>query len=102
MGALTRLIRAELIGSNECRALGVAAKSDSPVVALCRQLIKAGYDPAIPLEAYRGDTPVLRVKSIGQGAALRVTPDTTGRPVFKRPETRAGASLVRSFQEAAE
>ena len=63
-----RAIRADLKGDDSCTALGLAVRSPSPVRALCRKLIDAGHDPATPLEAYRGDALVLRVKSIGQAA----------------------------------
>jgi hypothetical protein len=96
-----RAIRAQLTGDT-CTALGITTKSDAPVLALCRKLVEAGQNPSMPLEVYRGDTLALRVKSIGQGAELRVTADNTGRPVFKRQESRAGALLVRPFREAAE
>jgi hypothetical protein len=39
-------------------------------LALCRKLIAAGYDPTLPLHAYRGDTLALKVCSIGEGAHL--------------------------------
>jgi hypothetical protein len=47
---------AELRGDDICDALGIAVRSSSPVLALCRKLVRAGYGPATPLEAYRGDT----------------------------------------------
>jgi hypothetical protein len=93
-------IRAQLAG-DICTALGLTAKSDSPILALCHKLVDAGHDPATPLAAYRGDTLALRVKSIGQGAQLRVTADNAGSPVFKRQETAARASLVSQIDEAA-
>jgi len=61
------IIRAEL-SDDTCSALGITAKADAPVLALCRKLVDAGHDPATPLEVYRGDTLALRVKSIGLGA----------------------------------
>jgi hypothetical protein len=70
-------IDAELIGSNECRARdrarGINVRSSSPVLALCRALVGAGYDPRRPLHVYRGKTPTLTVRSIGEGARLRVS-----------------------------
>jgi len=53
--------RAELRGDDICDACGITVRSSTPVLALCRKLVKAGYDPATPLEAYRGDTLCLRV-----------------------------------------
>ena len=40
-------IRAELTGSNLCSALGITARAAAPVLALCRQLVAAGHDPAL-------------------------------------------------------
>ena len=95
-------ICAELIGSDTCAALGLTVKSGAPVLVLCRKLIEAGHDPDTPLEAYRGDTLCLRVRSIGEAARLRMDTDKTGRPVFKREKTTAQASLVEFRREAAE
>lgn len=77
-------MRAELIGSNQATACGVTVSGrNAPVLALCRALIEAGHDPAIPLEAYRGNTLCLRVRSIGEGAALSVSEATNdGKPRF--------------------
>ena len=65
-------IRAELIGSNRCAALGITVSATAPVLALCRQLIAAGHDPGLPLEAWRGPILCLRVRSIGEAAELRL------------------------------
>ena len=94
-------IRAQLVGDT-CTALGITAKSDSPVLALCRKLVDAGRDPSAPLEAYRGDILALRVKSIGQGAHLKVDVAPTGRPFFKRDKSRVIAPPIRPNFEAAE
>jgi hypothetical protein len=85
-------IRAELTGSDNCAALGIVAHSSSPVLALCRKLIDAGHDPARPLEAYRGSTLCLHVRSIGEGASLRVNTAGTGFAPASQPPT---ASPVR-------
>ncbi len=63
-------IRAALIGGDHCAALGFVARGSVPVLALCRKLIAAGYDPALPLHAYRGDTLALKVCSRGEGGHL--------------------------------
>jgi hypothetical protein len=74
-------IRAELAGSDTCRAEGITAHSSSPVLALCRKLIEAGHDPARPLHAYRGETLCLVIRSIGEGARLEVNGEgTTSTP----------------------
>jgi len=95
-------ICAELTGSDTCAALGPTVKSGAPVLALSRKLIEAGRDPGTPLEAYRGDTLCLRVRSIGEAARLRMDTDKTGRPVFKREKTTARASPIEFQREAAE
>ena len=87
--ALQQAIRADLIGSDTCIALGLAINSSSPVLALCRALVESGHDTAIALDAYRGDVLCLRVRSIGDAAALEVNARGTGFVV--RP-----ASLVRA------
>jgi hypothetical protein len=76
-------IRAELSGGRRCSAIGIAATGNAPVLALCRRLIEAGHNPTLPLEAYRGTTLCLRVRSIGEGARLTVREGTSdGRPRF--------------------
>jgi hypothetical protein len=73
---LQQAIRAELIGSDTCTALGLTCNSSSPVLALCRALIAAGHDPTTRLEAYRGETLCLRVRSIGEAANIEVNGNT--------------------------
>ena len=82
------IIRAELIDSDRCSALGMTARSTAPVLALCRQLVEAGHDPAIPLEAWRNDVLCLRIRSIGEGAQLTVEDDRHGRPRLRRWRNR--------------
>ena len=82
-------IRADLIGSDTCIALGLAINSSSPVLALCRALVESGHDPAIALEAYRGDVLCLRVRSIGDAAALEVNARGTGFVVRPASPVRA-------------
>jgi hypothetical protein len=65
------MIRGELLGLSQATAAGITVTGrHAPVLSLCRALIEAGHDPAIPLEAYRGAMLCLRVRSIGEGAAL--------------------------------
>jgi hypothetical protein len=78
----TEPIRAELIGSDTCTALGISATGNAPVLKLCRLLIETGHDPGSPLHVYRDATLALTVRSIGQGGALRVTTTATGKPIF--------------------
>ena len=68
----TQVIRAELAESDTATALGTVAKGSSPVIKLCRLLIEAGYDPLTPLEAWRGGTLCLHVRSIGEASGLQL------------------------------
>src|SRR5438128_152881 len=77
------LIRADLIGQSQATACGVTVSGrNAPVLALCRALVEAGHDPATPLDAYRGSTLCLRVRSLAEGAKLTVYDNGVGRPVF--------------------
>jgi hypothetical protein len=80
-----KAIRAELTGSDACTACGITSRSSSPVLALCRKLVQAGHDPATPLEAYKGDTLCLRVRSIGEGARLQVNSLGRGFEPYQGP-----------------
>jgi len=63
-------------------------------------LVDSGtYGSSIPLDAYRGATLCLKVRSIGEAAQLRMDSTPTGRPVFKRRETLARASTIESESE---
>jgi hypothetical protein len=77
-------IRADLIGQSQATARGITVSGrHAPILSLCRALIEAGHDPTTPLEAYRGSTLCLRVRSIAEGAALTVKESTgDGRPRF--------------------
>lgn len=88
-------IRATMIDADRCEAEGHSVKAAAPVLALCRKLIEAGYDPATPLHAYRGDVLALRVRSIGEGAKLTVTDSRCGTPVL-RPWRDQQAGIVPS------
>jgi hypothetical protein len=77
-------IRATLIGSDRCEAEGLSAHGYAPVLDLCRELVAAGFNPASRLEAWRGDTLCLRVRSIGEGARLTVEDNRHGTPNLRR------------------
>src|SRR5262245_58281089 len=80
----TGLIVTELASYNTNTACGVTVRSPAPVLALCRRLIEAGHDPRSRLEAYRGSTLCLSVRSIGEAAALQIGGDGVGfRPACK-------------------
>src|SRR5262249_55887794 len=90
-------LRAEIIGQTQATACGVTVSGrNAPALALCRALIEAGHDPDSPLEAYRGDTLCLRVRSIGEGAKLTVSEATNdGKPRFAlfRPFSGSDANV---------
>jgi hypothetical protein len=81
-------IRATLVGSKRCEAEGIVACGYVPVLELCRELIAAGFNPASPLEAWRGQTLCLRVRSIGDAAQLTVADDRHGTPRLRRLQDR--------------
>jgi hypothetical protein len=86
-------IRAELNGSDACTAAGVTARAVSPVLAICKKLGEAGFDPNRPLHAYRGGTLCLVIRSIDEGARLAVKAAGHGPPIFT-VEERATASPI--------
>jgi hypothetical protein len=67
-------------GKGESYAIceGIEVRHGAPVLALCRALVAAGFDPGEPLEAYRGDMLCLKVRTIGEGARLVVNGKGTG------------------------
>jgi hypothetical protein len=93
------LIYADLAGEDVCQALNIKIRSPAPVLDLCRALIRAGYDPATPLEAYRGKVMCLRVRSIGEAANLRISSDHSVE--FKSLPKPATAPPMRSQHQAA-
>src|SRR6476619_1028281 len=91
-----QIVRAEIINSGECSAEGYTALGGSPVFALCRKLIEAGFDPERPLFAYRGVTMALRIRSIGEAATLEINGHGSG---FKQcPARRGPASPMRQTE----
>jgi transposase len=72
------VIRAVIDGAEQCTALGQRVRASAPVLALCRELIAAGHDPKRSLHAYRDGVLVLRVRSIGEAARLRVATHGVG------------------------
>ena len=90
-------VRAELIGSDHCCALGIVATGNTPLLLLARRLIQAGFDPTTPLEVYRRQILALRIRSIGEAASLEIKGDGTGFRRFRAPDA---ASLVRPNRQA--
>jgi len=82
-------------------ASSLAVHIGSPVIALCRKLVEAGYPSSAEIECYRGETLSLHVRSIGEAAKLYVAATTTGRPVFRREASRVRAPLVSQSEPAA-
>jgi len=85
-------IRAEIHGDDRCAAEGITVVASAPALGICRKLIEAGYDPATPLEAWRGDVLALRVRSIGDGAALTVDEHNGTRLAKWKPFCRSAVS----------
>ena len=80
-------IRAELSSDSFCAAHGITVSAGAPVLALCRKLIEVStYGSSTPLDAYRGDTLCLRVRSIGEVAQMNINGNT--RLVSYRPAER--------------
>ena len=76
----TTAIRAELDGTNRCYcpAAGLYVCAETPILEMCRQLVKAGYWPGLRLDCYRGATLALTVRGIGEGATLKINSKGTG------------------------
>jgi len=89
---ISQPIRAELAWSDTATACGIVARSLTPVLSLCRQLVEAGHDPRLPLEAWRGGTLCLRVRSIGEAARLELNGHGNG---FRRSNGGGTASPMR-------
>ena len=85
------IIHAELAWSDTATALGIVARSSSPLIHLCGKLISSGVDPETLLEAWRGHTLALKVSSIGVGARLCVKSAGNGPPLFAPDRAWGGA-----------
>jgi hypothetical protein len=85
-------IHAELAWSDTATACGIAVRSSTPVLALCRKLIEAGHDPDRPMQVWRGPVLCLHVRSIGEAANLEINGHGTG---FKVRHKGDGAPPVR-------
>jgi len=90
-------IRAELTGDSQCRAEGITVRSGSPVLEMCRVLVRARFDTGRPLHAYRGTTLSLIVCSIGEAATLDVNSKGTGF-VRHRQSVRIAAPIAPSAE----
>jgi hypothetical protein len=83
---IKQAVRAELTESDTATALGTTGRGNAPVLDLCRKLVGAGHDPDQPLEAYRGDTLCLIVRSIGEASRLEINGDGTGFRPRRQPD----------------
>jgi hypothetical protein len=90
-------IRAALRGDDKALACGFVMHTSSPVLALCRTLVDAGYDRSTPLDAYRGDTLCLRIRSIGEAARLEINGGGNG---FRRSREPDAAPPMRQTKVA--
>jgi hypothetical protein len=94
----TQALRAELTGSHTCTAAGLVGRGATPVLSLCRQLLAAGLDADSALEVYRGTTLAVRVRRIGEAAAIEIASDGIGFRAARNPDA---APLVRKTGRAA-
>src|SRR5262249_16997742 len=72
------MIVAQLSSDTRAEACGLTVQSGSPVLSLCRQLIEAGHPSSARLEAYRGNTLCLAIRSIGEASGIRVATNGVG------------------------
>jgi len=85
MTQVMKPIRAQLSSDSIASSCGISVDTGSPVLALCRELVAAICDPAVKLQAFRGDTLCLTIRSIGEAAGLQVKTGGTG---FERASER--------------
>jgi len=52
---MINIIRANIVSSNTATTCDITCNGTTPVLTLCRALIRAGHDPVSPLHCYRGD-----------------------------------------------
>jgi hypothetical protein len=92
----TPICLAELTGTNICTGAGITARSTTPVLTLCRELLAAGLNPDQALHVFRNGTLALRIRSIGEAAELTVKDDNRGTPRFVpyRPGPVARAAIA--------
>jgi hypothetical protein len=71
-------VQAQLTGSDTATALGITGRGNTPVLDLCRKLVRSGVDPNLRLDCYRGGTSCLHIRTIGEGAGLEINSHGTG------------------------
>lgn len=69
-----QVIRADLFGSHHCHcpALGLYTCADAPILEMCRRLVASGANPEAQLDCYRDGTLALTVRTVGEGARLKI------------------------------
>lgn len=92
-------LRATLSGKC-CVAECISVRCDMPILALCRALIAAGYDPGRALHVYRGSVLAFVISAIGKAAKLTVDDDSRGRPRFRLWRDRTGGTAPHVRQNA--
>jgi hypothetical protein len=90
---MTSALRCQLVGSDRCVCGDLSVRHNAPVLAMCRKLIAAGYDPDCPLEAYRSETLCLRISSIGHGAQYTAE-EHRGPPELRRYKAFSRADVA--------
>jgi hypothetical protein len=96
------IIACQIIGFDRCACDGLIAKHNAAVLAMCRKLIEAGYDPERPVEAYRGDTLCLKIRTIAEGGRLTVEEGPNGPRLvpFRPARTCVAAPPMRPKRES--
>ena len=88
------MITASISSDSIATSCGVTVHVGSPVLALCRQVVTEGADPTASLQAFRGDTLCLTIRSIGEAAML----EAQGGGGFKRVKALGLAPPISSIQ----
>lgn len=100
--AIKTPIHARLVGAEGCKAdIYVVRGKFSPIIELCQVLVECGYDEKLPMSVYRSlgkpkereaeifeDKPVIVIRSIGEAAALKITTNAGGTPIFAKCTAR--------------
>lgn len=58
------LLHARMIDANTISAGGITISAGDPIQALCRKLVKDGYDPSLSLKVWRGERPIRLIHAI--------------------------------------
>jgi hypothetical protein len=52
------------LAGNSCSAFGVIISASDPIRALCKRLVRDGYDPSLPLKVWKGERPFRLIRAI--------------------------------------